>query len=143
MAEYDGIGFDELGKISKKYNAGSITAWKTKRTNLFEVINGDAFFPLKVWPKAMIRAFWCKPLSDIGVFSFFVFFIGNGGSPYVAAEWIVSSLFGMPATQIRKRLYQINWINRNRHKKAHAWFYFDIMAKRQCYLSGNAKSTES
>ena len=142
MAEYNGINFDELQNISKKYNTGSVTAWKINRQNLFQVINGNAFFPLKVWPKAITRAFWSKPLSDMQSFSFFVFFIGNGGSPYIAAEWIVSSLFGRPATQIRKSLYQINWINRNIQRKKHSWFYFDIMGKRQCYLSGNAKRTE-
>lgn len=32
-----------------------------ERTELFKVINGDAFFPIKTWQEDMRETFWQKP----------------------------------------------------------------------------------
>ena len=139
MSGFGEISLRELQFFSQNRTRGSIIAWKKDRHQLFEVINGDAFFPLKVWPRNIIRNFWCKPMRDKQVFSLFIFFIGNGGSPIIIAEWIISSLFGRPEKEIKKRLCQLSWINENRRNKEHIWYYFDLMHKRQLYLSGNVK----
>ena len=97
MAEYNGINFDELQNISKKYNTGSVTAWKINRQNLFQVINGNAFFPLKVWPKAITRAFWSKPLSDMQ-------------SLCLKNENIMEGLFLRPEGHLYTYLYRVEGI---------------------------------
>ena len=60
-----------------------------RRLDLFNVINGDAFFPLQVWPQDMKRIFWSKPQSDLETFKLMLFAVGNGGSPFLISEWIL------------------------------------------------------
>ena len=140
MSGFGEINLRRLQIFSQNHGRGNIVAWKKSRQRLFKVINGDAFFPLKVWPRDIVRNFWCKPMRDKQVFLLFIFFIGNGGSPMIIAEWIISSLFERPEKEIKRRLYQLSWINENRKKKEHIWYYFDLMQKRQMYLSGNEKN---
>lgn len=135
--------FSELQKTSQKYNGGGYVVWKKERRMLYQIIEGDAFFPLKIWPRNVIRMFWCKPMRDKEAFAFFMFFVGNGGSPIIAAEWIISSLFGRSEKEIKKRLYQLCWINDNRRKKEHSWFYYNLVHRRHFYLSGDIKLTRN
>ena len=62
-----------------------------RRTELFKIINGDVFSPLKEWPLAL--RFWTKPLSDEDSFKMMLFLIGNGPAPRLAAEWVMLSQF--------------------------------------------------
>jgi len=64
-----------------------------RRTKLFKVINGDAFFPWKEWPLVPRLCFWIKPLSDEVSFNMMLFLIGNGLDPRLAAEWVMLSQF--------------------------------------------------
>ena len=63
----------------------------TKRTFLLEYINGDIFYPINLWPMKLQSIFWNKPIGDKETFVLFLFFIGNGGSPHVITEWILTS----------------------------------------------------
>ena len=45
------------------------------------IIDGDAFFPLKSWPKEMRLIFWRKPIGDTETFKLALFLIGNGCEP--------------------------------------------------------------
>jgi len=35
-----------------------------EQRELFQIINGDSFFPLKWWPEEYQRMFWAKPIGD-------------------------------------------------------------------------------
>ena len=35
-----------------------------ERAELFKILNGDAFFPLKTWPDERKMVFWHKPIGD-------------------------------------------------------------------------------
>ena len=48
---------------------------------LFESINADAFFPLKLWPQEYQRMFWAKPIGDKDTFELMLFCLGNGCAP--------------------------------------------------------------
>ena len=50
-----------------------------ERKELYKFINGEAFFPLRSWPKDMQLIFWKKPMGDEESFKLLLFFIGNGG----------------------------------------------------------------
>ena len=52
-----------------------------ERKKLMEVIDGDAFFPLKRWHKDMCLIFWQKPPSDTETFKLVLFLLGNGCAP--------------------------------------------------------------
>ncbi len=62
-----------------------------KRNNLFNIINGDIFYPMTSWPIQFRLKFWSKPTSDKDTFELFLFFLGNGGSPSITGEWILTS----------------------------------------------------
>jgi len=53
-----------------------------RRRELMKIIHGDAFFPLKSWPKEMKLFFWKKKtMKDEETFKLLLFLIGNGCSP--------------------------------------------------------------
>ena len=53
-----------------------------ERRQLTRLIDGDAFFPLKSWPKEMRLIFWKKKtMGDTETFKLVVFLIGNGCEP--------------------------------------------------------------
>ena len=62
-----------------------------KRRELLNIINGDTFYPLSKWPLDLKLIFWKKTISDKNTFKLFLFFIGNGGSPHLAGDWIMTS----------------------------------------------------
>ena len=130
---------DWLKSISSKCNDSGQASWEEWRHRLYATINGDAFFPLNTWPPNMKTSFWQRPMKDKDVFKFFVFFVGNGGSHFLAAEWIVSTLHQTVAKQRLKRFYQLVWICRSMEHGTKNWFYYDIDRKRQLYLNGSFK----
>ena len=83
---------DWLKSIPSKYNDSGQASWRERRHHLYATINGEAFFPLNTWPNNMKKVLWQRPMEDKDVFKFFVFFVGNGGSHFLAAEWVVSTL---------------------------------------------------
>ena len=60
-----------------------------ERRQLTRVIDGDAFFPLKSWPKEMRLIFWRKPMGDTETFKLVLFLIGNGCEPTLIRRWIM------------------------------------------------------
>ena len=59
-----------------------------QRLQLFNSFNGDAFYPLSVWPQEFKLIFWKKPISDKDTFKLF---FGNGCSPHLISHWILTS----------------------------------------------------
>ena len=85
-----------------------------RRTKLFQIINGDFFFPLKEWPLAMRLCFWSKPISDEGSFKMMMFLIGNGLDPRLAAEWVMLSQFWTrDHEKMKKRARQADFVVTN------------------------------
>ena len=70
-------------------------------------LNGNAFFPLKLWPRDMQAGFWKKPMGDTETFKLALFFIGN--------------------ERAEKRARQIDFVINNADGK---WFYFAC----QCFF---------
>ena len=61
---------------------------RTSIIQRFNSFNGDAFYPLSVWPQEFKLIFWKKPISDKDTFKLF---FGNGGSPHLISHWILTS----------------------------------------------------
>ena len=52
-----------------------------QRRELFESINGNAFFPLKSGPQEYQRMFWAKLIDDKDTFKLMLFCLENGCAP--------------------------------------------------------------
>ena len=46
-----------------------------KRRELFHLLNGDAFYPSKNWPRDTIPIFWKKPIGDLDTFKLMFFYL--------------------------------------------------------------------
>lgn len=111
-----------------------------RRTELFRVIDGDAFFSMKEWPESLKRVFWKKPTSDSDSFKLILFLIGNGLEPKLAAEWIMlSQYWSRDQEKMKKRARQMDFIIANLQAKKSEWFYFDIYHGRLVLLNGTFK----
>lgn len=108
-----------------------------KRKELFRLINGDAFFPTRRWPKEMQKIFWMKPISRKNTFKLFLFLVGNGRSPHLAAQWIMYAQF-WDSEDLRKRYYHLSSMMKKFYHCSDRWFYFDIETNSNCLLSGLA-----
>lgn len=106
------------------------------RNNLFNIINGDIFYPMTSWPIQFRLKFWSKPISDKDTFELFLFFLGNGGSPSITGEWILTSQAWTDQHTGEKRARQLDFILTNREAKAHHWFYFDLFHNDWRFLNG-------
>ena len=102
---------------------------------LFKIINGDAFFPLKTWPEELQRAFWRKPVGDKETFKMMLFALGNGCPPFLMSKWILTSQTWAPG-KAEKRARQIDFILNNEDGKRSQWFYFDLDQRKLLYLNG-------
>ena len=107
-----------------------------ERLKLFQTINGDAFYPLSVWPQEMKMAFWRKPIGDSAAFKLSLFFLGNGCSPYLFRRWIMLSQFWSDKQLAEKRARQLDFIFNNADTKRHVWFYYDLDYLKYLYLDG-------
>ena len=111
----------------------------TKRSSLLQYINGDIFYPINLWPMKLQSIFWNKPIGDKETFELFLFFIGNGGSPHVIAEWILTSQ-AWADNKMEKRARQLDFIFNNKDNKSNVWFYFDLYHKDWRFLNGNKRT---
>lgn len=109
-----------------------------ERADLFKILNGDAFFPLKSWPKDMKMAFWQKPIGDRDTFKLTLFFLGNGCSPNLISKWILLSQSWAPH-QAEKRARQVDFVVNNAEQKRSTWFYYDMDYNKLLYLNGLPK----
>ena len=83
-----------------------------KKRKIFENINRDIFYPIESWPKELRLLFWKKPLSDRNTFKLILFLMGNGCSPWITYEWILTSTY-WDRSKTTKRWEQMKWINKN------------------------------
>ena len=79
-----------------------------------KIIDGDAFFPLKSWPKDMKLIFWKKPMKYEETFKLVLFLIGNGCSPDLIRGWIVLAQYWATSWQrAEKRARQVDYVLNN------------------------------
>ena len=93
-----------------------------QRLQLFNSFNGDAFYPLSVWPQEFKLIFWKKPISDKDTFKLFLFLIGNGCSPSLISHWILTSQHWITDKKAQKRARQLDFLLSNMDSKSHIWF---------------------
>ena len=110
----------------------------TERRKLFETINGDAFFPLKAWPKEYQRIFWAKPIGNKDTFKLMLFCLENGCAPQLITDWIILSQSWFPCIA-EKRAQQLDFILNNVDVNRNIWFYFDLDYDKWLYLNGLPK----
>ena len=111
-----------------------------RRTMLFKIINGDAFFPLKEWPLALRLCFWTKPLSDEDSFKMMLFLLGNGLAPRLATKWVMLSQFWTRNHEkMEKQVRQAVFVLTNLESKKNDWFYFDVIHRCLVYLGEDFK----
>ena len=106
------------------------------RLKLFQAINGDAFYPLSVWPQEMKMAFWRKPIGDLATFKLSLFFLGNGCSPYLFRRWIMLSQFWSDRKLAEKRARQLDFIFNNADNKRQQDNNYDLDYLKHLYLDG-------
>ena len=88
------MGFDLDSKaFANMVLAASYSQISEKRSELFNQIDGDAFYGLCCWPNEMQILFWRKPIGDEETFKLTLFLLGNGCSPYLACQWVLTSTF--------------------------------------------------
>lgn len=114
----------------------------SKRKELFQKLNGDLFYALKLWPLKYQRMFWMKPISDKCTLQLFLFLCGNGCPPLMVALWIIYSQF-WDLKCVKKRFLQLKYLMDNYEKNRHRWFYFDMHTNVHRYLSGKLRSLTS
>ena len=88
-----------------------------EKKELFKVINGGAFFPLKSWPDGIRLTFWKKPIGDIGTFKLMLFSIDNAYTPDLMRPWILLSQMWATEATAEKRARQIDFIFNNLEQK--------------------------
>lgn len=112
-----------------------------QRQELFSSLNGDTFYPIKLWPMELQLLFWKKPIGDADTFKLFLFFIGNGCPSYLISKWILTSQHWSSTLKGQKRARQIDFIKLNLTNRAHDWFYFDLHYNAWLHLNGRKRNT--
>ena len=111
-----------------------------ERRKLLKVIDGDAFFPLKRWPKDIRLSFWKKPTRDTETFKLVLFLLGNGCAPTLISRWIMLAQYWAETTvKAEKRARQVDFIFMNEDTKKDKWFYFDVDYNKFLLLNGLPK----
>ena len=115
-----------------------------QRLQLFNSFNGDAFYPLSVWPQEFKLIFWKKQIRTRDTFKLFLFLIGNGCSPHLISHWILTSQhWTRDKNCAEKRARQLDFPLSNMDSKSHIWFYFDLHCEEWLYLNGQKRSTNN
>ena len=116
---------------------------------LFSTFNGDAFYPLSVWPQDFKLIFWKKPIIDKDTFKLFLFLgVGNGCSPNLISRWILTSQHWTSDKKAEKRARQLDFLLNNKDNKSHLWVYyyyyfFDLHNEQWLYLNGQKRATNN
>lgn len=132
------VSIDELRFLSQSVAHMSYATVSHQRMELFRLIDGDAFYPLRKWKKLFIRMFWDKPMTDRSTFQLFLFLVCNGCSPQLAANWIMYSQFWNKKA-LKKRFCQLKYIVENFDVNKNKWFYFDIRNNVHRFVSGELR----
>ena len=110
------------------------------RLDLFQLLNGDVFYPIKIWPIEIQKLLWKKPTGHTDTFKLLLFLIGNGCPPSTTAHWILSSQhWGTHQKASQERARQIDFIRKNLPDKGNIWFYFDLHCDEWLYLNGKKR----
>ena len=141
MSDDDNHYFLNLYKSNFYLNSTSTII--EKRNELYQSINGDAFYELHQWPSNISLFFWKKPITDQETFKLFLFFCGNGGSPDLIGRWILSSQHWTNITTQNKRAKQLDFIYNNMDIKNNIWFYFDLIFNDWRYFNGTKRTINS
>lgn len=135
--------FSALHLFRSQFAQVSKRAIITKRHGLFRLLNGDTFYPISCWPRKIRSIFWKKPIGDVETFKLILFFVGNGCSPHLISEWILSSQLWNNFQKGDKRSRQIDFILKNLSNKSNDWFYFDIYHNMWLHLNGEKRNTDN
>ena len=114
------------------------TAIIDKRKELFNLLNGDIFYPISLWPHNIQLKFWNKPSTDQDTFNLFLFFFGNGCSPNIIFEWILTSQY-WSNNKGNKRARQLDFLTCNTDNKKNIWFYFDLFHEDWRFVNGEER----
>ena len=128
----------ETANFKRMVLEASYTEISQRRRELLGAIDGDAFYCISCWPNEMQRIFWKKPINDEETFILTLFLVGNGCSPYLASQWVLTSTY-WEKNKTNKRSEQIQWIVGNIVVKERYWFYFDLYYNRYLYLNGDER----
>ena len=60
----------------------NVETYTNERKRIFQLINGDIFFPINSWPNNIKKKFFNKPHSDKDTMILFLFFHGMKSSKY-------------------------------------------------------------
>ena len=111
---------------------------------LFNSFNGDAFYPLSVWPEDFKLIFWKKPIREKATFKLFLFLrVGNGCSPNLISHWILTSLHWTSDKKAEKRARQLDFLLNKKDNKSHIWVYLDLHNGEWLYLNGQKRTTNN
>jgi len=111
-----------------------------ERTRLSKAIDGEAFPPLKSWPRDIRLMFWKKPPGDQETFKLVLFLLGNGCSPFLIRRWMVLAQYWASTTATaEKPCRQVDFIINNEDQKKDTWFYYDVHNQGLTYLNGQRK----
>ena len=124
-----------LNEYRSKFRLLSKQEVIAERRELFETINGNAFFPLKSWPQEYQRMFWAKPIGDKETFKLMMFCLGNGCAPQLITHWVILSPSWLPM-KAEKRAQQLEFILNNVDAKRNTWLYFDLDYGKWLHLNG-------
>ena len=110
-----------------------------ERLQLFHLLNGDIFYPIRTWPINIQKLFWKKPIGDSDSFLLSLFFIGNGCPPHLISKWILTPQHWADYRKGEKRARQLDFITSNLTSKRESWFYFDLHNNEWLYLNGRKR----
>jgi hypothetical protein len=112
-----------------------------ERLELFRLINGELFYPMREWPTSYKTMFWKKPHSDKSTFQILLFLLGNGCPPEIAQKWILSSMYWSTWGNAHKRGHQLLWLTKNIENPQYdkKWFYYDLHNRLYVYMNGHKK----
>ena len=114
-------------EISYKFEHRILLSWIPRnyrrisehRRALFQLLNGDIFYPVQVWPKKILTTFVKKPMGDQDTFQLVLSFLGNECFPDIISEWINSSQYWASSQKLDKRKRQVSLIYNNMTSKGH------------------------
>ena len=127
--------WNELRYTSKE----DILTW---RRNAIRRLDGDLINPIFQWPRNIRRIFFqnAYPIGDTQTFTLYLFFVGNGVSPFIFCKWILTSIalknWVRRDRLAAKRIRQMKYIQHNLDDNRHRWRYFDLDQRRVVYLNG-------
>ena len=97
-----------------------------KRRHLLTLLNGDVLSNILLGTRHSTPLLEKNRLETSQVtFKLMLFFLGNGCSPQLITEWILTSQHWATLKKGEKRARQINFITNNLNSKSNIWFYYD------------------